>query len=162
MIKRLGGCMLLFAFMLAGCSADPVQEELLTYVNDVLPEVTEKEVAAITAYDSVSGDNYTSDDVMYSVMVDEVSPVYNSFIADLEEVEIESKELKELHEHYIEAANIQHAGFILIIAGLEQQDRGKIIEANEKLAAARKMLREYTADLEALAEKHDVTLEEEY
>ncbi|MGG4490401.1 hypothetical protein [Metabacillus idriensis] len=164
MKKLLCVCLFIFLFLLSGCSGseDPVQEELLSYVNEILPEVTEKETAAISAYDSVSGENYTNDEVMYSVMVDEVSPTYNSFIADLEEVQVESEKLKALHENYIEAVNIQHSAFILIISGLEEQDRGKIIEANEKLATARKMIREFSDELETLAEEHDVTLEKEY
>ncbi|MCM3595403.1 hypothetical protein M4D55_06310 [Metabacillus idriensis] len=162
MKKLLGTCLFMFLFLLSGCSEDSVQEELLTYVNEILPEVTVKETAAISAYDSVSGDNYTSDEVMYSVMVDEVSPTYNSFIADLEEVQVESEKIKALHENYIKAANIQHSAFILIISGLEEQDRGKIIEANDKLATARKMIREFSDELETLAEENDVTLEKEY
>jgi hypothetical protein len=36
----------------------------------------------------------------------EIIPVYNEFIKELEEVEIETDELKKIHEDYIEAINI--------------------------------------------------------
>jgi Tfp pilus assembly protein PilP len=46
--------------LLSGCG-DPVQDDLLKYVNEDLKELAVLEEDAIAEYDSVTGDNYVDD-----------------------------------------------------------------------------------------------------
>ncbi|MDM5212506.1 hypothetical protein QUF94_13800 [Peribacillus sp. NJ4] len=150
----------LLILLLVGCG-NPMQEELLSYINEDLPPLAEKESEVIARYESVTGDNYTNDEVMYAALVDEVQPKYQSFITDLEAVEIEEKEIKTVHEDFIEAANLQHSAFLTVISAIEEQDREKIDEANQKLSKARKMMRQYQVDLKTLAEDNEIEWEKE-
>ena len=148
---------LVFLVLLLGCS-DPVQEELLTYINDDLAELGELEGEAIGTYDSVTGANYTDDFVLYDALTLEIIPIYLEFIGELESVEISSSELREIHENYIDAANNQHIAFTKLVAALENQDANAIEEVNSMLAESRKMMRQYNYDLQELAEKHNVEI----
>jgi hypothetical protein len=96
---------------------------------------------------------------MYYTIFDEVIPKYGDFIDDLENIEVKTDELNEIHELYIEAANLQNSAFLTIITALEEQDSEKINEANGKLTDARKMIRDYQKKLAALAEENDVEIE---
>lgn len=71
-------------------------------------------------------------------------------------MEIETDELKKIHEDYIEATNIQANAFLLIVSAIENQDSTLINEANEKLNIARKMMRDHQNNVKKLAKEHDV------
>ncbi|MFJ8266681.1 hypothetical protein [Peribacillus asahii] len=149
---------LLISVFLVGCGSDPVQEDLLNYVNKELKQAGELENTALDAYDSVTGQNYKDDQTMYDVISLTVIPTYRDFITELEDVKAETEEVRKLHEQYIEAANIQQDAFNLILTALENQSHEKMSEANAKLAEARKILRDYNKGIEDLAKEHDVEL----
>ena len=65
--------MIIFVLLLlSGCWQDPVQEDLLDYINNKLTPLVETEEQIINRYDSVIGENYTSDEVTYKVLTEEV------------------------------------------------------------------------------------------
>ncbi|MBH0169180.1 hypothetical protein [Fictibacillus sp. 18YEL24] len=144
--------------ILSGCG-DPIKDDLLNYVNEEMPTIGKEESTIIGKYDNVTGSNYTDDQTLYDALKVEIIPSYNEFIKELEAVEIDTEELRKLHENFIEAANIQASAFLLIVSAIENQDSTMINEANEKLNTARKMMRDYKNDVEKLAKKHDVKLE---
>lgn len=149
---------LLMLFLLSGCG-DPVQDDLLNYVNEKMPALGKEETKILGKYEDVTGPNYTDDQKLYDALKVEIIPAYNQYIEDLESVKIETEELRKIHEDYIEAANIQASAFLTVITALENQDSGLINEANQKLNTARKMMRDYQNAVEKLAKEHDVKLE---
>ncbi|TYR80771.1 hypothetical protein FZC66_10430 [Priestia megaterium] len=148
-------------FLLSACFNDPIQDDLIDYSNNDLSKASELEARAIEAYDSVSGDNYTDDAAMYTAMVNEVIPQYRKFIDELEEIKVETDELRDIHEGYIKAANTQYNAFVKIVSALDKRDRTLIVEANEMLDEARKGIRQYLTDIERLAKEHDVEFKNE-
>lgn len=146
-------------FLMSGCSSDPVQDDLLNYVNKEMKEAGKLEKAAISAYDGVSGSNYQDDQTMYNVLINDVIPNYNEFIKELDSVKIETDEVREIHEIYIEGADIQFNAFAIIKQALEEQDANLIQKANDMLADARKHIRDYQTKLDHLAKEHDVEIE---
>lgn len=124
-----------------------------------MPTIGKEESTIIGKYENVTGSNYTDDQTLYDALKVEILPEYNAFIKELEAVEVDTEELRKLHENFIKAANIQASAFLLIVSAIENQDSTMINEANEKLNTARKMMRDYKNDVEKLAKKHDVKLE---
>jgi hypothetical protein len=151
---------LLFTFILSGCFGDPVQDDLLKYLNEDLAEITPLETEAISAYESVTGTNFTSDAELYDTLTFEVVPTYQEFADELESIKVETDELREVHEGYIEGVNLQYNAFIKIVTALEELDRSKIEEANAMLDDARKLMRDFNHNIEKLAEEHNVELTE--
>lgn len=144
--------------LLTGCGSDPVQEELLDYINTDMSALADKEATAIDAYEKATGENYTDDQTLYNELTNVIIPTYKEFVEQLEEVKVESDELKELHEMYVEAANTQYNAFLKIVDAIEKGDTGIISEANEMLSEARNQLRTYQSELEKLAKEHDVEI----
>ncbi|MBT2733859.1 hypothetical protein J7E66_03715 [Bacillus sp. ISL-7] len=145
--------------LLSGCSNDPVQDDLLNYVNKEMKEAGKLERAAVSAYEGVSGTNYQDDQTMYDVLNNDVIPNYNEFIKALDSVKIKTDEVREIHEIYIEGADIQFKAFAIIKQALEEQDANLIQKANDMLADARKHIRNYQTKLDKLAKEHDVDIE---
>ena len=144
--------------LLSGCSSDPVQDDLLNYVNKEMKEAAKLESTAVSAYEGVSGTNYQDDQTMYDVLNRDVIPNYNEFIKELDSVKIETDEVRKIHEIYIEGADIQFNAFAIIKQALEEQDADLIQKANGMLADARKHIREYQTKLNKLAKEHDVKI----
>ncbi|MEH7116506.1 hypothetical protein V7128_03645 [Neobacillus vireti] len=147
-----------FLLLLSGCFSDPVQDDLLNYVNKEIKPAGKLEAAAVSAYEAVSGANYTDDQTMYDALTKEVIPNYNEFIQELDSVKIETDELRKIHEIYIEGADIQYKAFVTIKQALEEQDPALIQKANDMLADARAHIRDYKSKLNKLAKEHNVKI----
>ena len=158
MKKGLLAIVLPFILLLSGCFSDPVQDDLLNYVNKEMKQAGKLEAAAVSAYEGVSGANYKDDQTMYDALTKEVIPNYNEFIKELDSVKIETDELQEIHEIYIEGADIQYKAFVIIKQALEEQDPALVQEANDMLADAREHIRNYKSKLNKLAKDHDVKI----
>ncbi|WP_255298350.1 hypothetical protein [Brevibacillus dissolubilis] len=144
----------------AGCLFDPVQDDLIAYINDRVKPLAPLEAEAMDAYDSVTGVNYKNDAETLTVIRDTVMPKYRDFITKLEAVQTDTPEVRAAHEIYIAAANKQYNAMVQITAALEQQDVEMIHKANEMLDEGRKGLRDYQNQLRELADAHGVTLAE--
>ena len=145
--------------VLAGCFSNPVQDDLLNYINKETTTAGQLENKAVSAYGSVSGVNYQDDQTLYDALVNDIIPDYTKFIDELESVNMETDELKEIHEIYLTGANHQYNGFLKIVEAIENQDASMIEEANKMLEEGRANINEYLDKLDALAEDHDVKIE---
>ncbi|MDC0765085.1 hypothetical protein POF51_30645 [Brevibacillus sp. AG] len=153
--------LLLFSiFVVQGCGTDPVQEDLINYLNTELPKVTSLERKATEEYSSITGANYTNDLVMFEAMTKSIIPTYSQFLEELEKIKPATPEVQKIHDQFILAATTQHSGFITTVSALEKQDYAKIATANKKLAEGRKLMRDYQAAIMELADSHEVTITE--
>jgi len=150
----LGVC---FLWVLAGCS-NPIKEDLLNYINNELPKIAEAETTAVEEWDSVSGANYTDDDTMYEALMETILPEYRKFLSGLEAitVRLKTKEVRDLNEKYIEAANTQNNAFVLLKSMIETQDGSKATDVNERLDKARRLIRGWQVEITDLCKKNGV------
>ncbi|MED3574667.1 hypothetical protein [Cytobacillus praedii] len=144
--------------LLTACS-NPIQDDLLSYINDDITPLADLELEAMNAFDNVTGANYTDDETTYNTLIDEVVPIYSEFIDELETIMPDTDEVSKLHEQYIDAANLQHSAFVNILDALEIGDTELITEANQKLAEARQEIRTYEQNIKKLAEENNVELD---
>lgn len=142
------------------CS-NPVQEDLINYINVEIPKVADLETEAIDAYESVSGENYESDSTMYYTMTETVVPKYEEFYSILQNIKPSTKEVAVLHKEYVRAAASQLEGFRLILNAIEKQDPEIIVHANENLDEGRALLRIWQTDLDSACTKHNVVFKKE-
>ena len=130
-----------------------VKEDLMTYVNETLPKFSDKEREIVELHESMTVET------MYFTISSEIMPKYRVFIEELESTEIETEELTKIHEIYIKSANHRYGAYSNIITAMEEQDLGKMDEANAKFPEARAMNRDYQTKLKALAKDHDVVVD---
>ena len=147
-------------FLLTACLNDPIQDDLLNYINKEMADTYKLEETAVSAYEGVSGSNYTDDQTMHDALVNEVMPNYSKLLENLKSANIQTDEVKAVHEHFIKGAEVQLKAFETIIDGLEKQDSGLIEEANGMLDEAVVHIDEYLKELNKLAEEHDVEWQE--
>lgn len=139
-----------------------VKNDLLTYINEELPPLVEYEDTAISTFDAVTGENYTDDLSLYTALTSTIIPVYGEMRAMLENItmNLKTKEVRNLNEIYIEAANEQYNAFVMFQTALEQGDSNLVLQANEKLDTGRKLLRTWQIELDDLCKKKGVIFKE--
>lgn len=147
--------------LLLQCSGDKVQQDLLNYINVEMPSVAALESEAGTAYESVSGENYQNDSIMYYTISETVVPKYQEFYDKLKNIKPATEEVANLHKEYVQAAADQLEAFNLILEAIEKQDAEIITRANEDLAEGRALIKMWRADLDSACSKHNVVIDAE-
>ena len=137
---------------------DPVQKDLLNYINVELPKVAQLESDAIDAYSSVSGSNYTSDEAMSDKIKTVVLPKYKEFNIKLKAIKPATTDLQKIHAEYVTAAKDQLEAFNYIVDAIKKQDANEIQKANKDLTAASSLIEDWKTKLLALCDKHGVTV----
>lgn len=150
---------ILFLSLLTGCGQDPVQEDLLNYVNVELAKTTSLENEAINAYEGVTGSNYKNDVESYAVLNNIVIPKYHEFINRIESIQPKTEEVRQIHELHISSVNKQYNALLKLMTAIENGDSDKVIEANEMLSNSRSDMRNYKARLNELGKKYDVKID---
>lgn len=149
------GLLIMVLLALAGCgvASDPIAQDLREYRDAIAPlGVVEADI--IAKQESVVGKNYKDDETTFEVYSKDVVPAYAGFVTDLEDVRPATPEVRELHEVYIKAANLQQAGFARTLSALEKGDSALVADANREIAEGRSLLREWQSKLESLQEEH--------
>ena len=158
-MKKLGFFVVFLSlFMLLSACSNPVQDEILSYVNDELPAIAKAEEDIIAKYSNVTGANYTDDATLYDALTNEIIPLYSDFIDKLEAIRISDKELQSIHESYIEAAKQQHKALKIMVTALENQDLTLIEEANGLLEKSQKEINVFEVNLQKYAEENNVEI----
>lgn len=128
-------------------SSDNLELAFAEYL-DAVGQFAAQEEYVIGVYSSVTGENYVDDETMYYALLDEVIPGYRQFTTNLETIMPTHPQVRELHEKYIEAANLQYGAFTLMLSALEAGDAQTMQEANAMLDEARRLLREWLYEVE--------------
>lgn len=141
----------------------PTQETDLTqdftnYIDEIILLAPEED-RIIGLYDSVTGLNYTNDEVLYYTLLDEVIPSYRQFVTEIESIMPKNPRIRDLHELYIEAANTQYNSFTLMISAIEHQDMDTMTQANQGLDQARTLLRDWLYEVEAISVETGVRIQ---
>lgn len=139
-------------------SGDPVQDDLIDYINKDLQTVITPEGEAIDLYDAAKKDTAT-DHEMYLMLRDEVLPAARKWDNAAEAISVETEEVRKVHELYIEMVNEYYSGWTLMLSALEKQDYTLMTQANEKLNSGKKLGRDFQAELSKLMAEHDVVYE---
>jgi hypothetical protein len=137
------------AFGLFGCGDDSPtgssKKEINAYF-EAISEVANEEQAILDAYGSVIGENYI-DDASVLAVLEEIVPRTNRFIGNLESIRPPT-DCRDTHEKWIRAWNLQSGAFIIFQGAIREGDVTLVVEGNEKLGEARRLLREVVAELE--------------
>jgi len=147
------------AILFSQCSGDPIQKDLLNYINTELPKVASLETEAVDAYASVSGANYTSDQAMSDKIKSIVIPKYTEFSEKLKAIKPATPEVEKIHSEYVEASKDQLEAFNLVIDAIAKQDITEIEKANKDLRAGRELIAKWNADLNEMCKNHEVKIE---
>ena len=137
---------------------DPINDDLLDYVNNHLVAAEKIKMAALDTYNNVVGTHYTNDETMYDSLKNTVVPKYKEFDEALRAIKPATKEVMNLHNRYIMIADTELSGFSLLLTALKTSDSVLVSESDRKIQKADKDMVAFDVTLDSLAEKHDVEI----
>ncbi len=122
--------------------------ELKTYKAQ-LSRLMSAETEIINGWSSVSGVNYTTDEVMYNKLI-KLLPKVNVFVGRVEAIQPKNSKIYAAHRMYIDGWNYQYQGFTMVMAALENQDYAQMTQANSYLSKGRAKITAFTRTFRAL------------
>ncbi|KUP09447.1 hypothetical protein Q75_00555 [Bacillus coahuilensis p1.1.43] len=134
-------------------------EAFLTFMERDIEKVSRYEVEAFDSHNSVTGEDYTDDFVMYDELVNHTIPTYEKAVAAAREIEVQSEELVTVKEQVVIATETFYEALLLEKQALEDQDEALIVEFQAKLEEYYQLIDAYHTDMELLAEKYNVNYE---
>lgn len=146
---------------LVGCGSNEKQEMLLQYINNDIVAMGEIETKLLASYGSVTGENYTDDNVMYREFSDNTVNLARQLNDKAVEVasKITDEDILEVHRVYMDYSNKYLSVITIMLSALENQDSAQVTEANEKLNEANNLALDYRTKLNNLAKENNVEIE---
>ena len=136
-----------------------IPNDLLNYINNELPKIAQVETIVTDGYNNLIEEEYIDNFTIFKILSDSIIPNSRKLIEEAELIQPSTKEVREIHELYINAITQQDSAFTLMLSALENQDYEVLTKANEKLNEGRKAIRDYTYEIESLAKSNNVILE---
>lgn len=151
--------LLICVSVLTGCGkADPVQDDLINYINNQMPTVVELENKVNAEYAAISVDGV--DDATFDAKLkDVVIPASDELLKKVKAIVPATEEVSKVHDKYIGLATDQHETFTLLqqmSAAVKKTDTALVDSLNEKIIAISNKPNTYAADLQALKKAHEV------
>lgn len=149
-MKKIVSLIVMLTLLVLGCTSS-VKTELLDYVNYKLPSVSKLEEEALSKYENMISNTSLSYDEMYSLIEKDIIPKYKEFINELDKINLETKEMKEIHNIYIKGSKTQLEAFTLISNGLLNKDNTFIDKANTYIEDTKDYMTKFHYEIKSLA-----------
>lgn len=135
MIKKncyyvMGLLILLSVFGCEQAKKDPVKDDFIRYM-DTIFILAKIEDEALMAFDSVSGDRYTSDEAMYKALNEVAYPKMKEFLKKMESVHPVTNEVSGIHRLYLEKIRLHVNAYVFYKEALEKKDKSRIEKGME-------------------------------
>ncbi|SHH96612.1 hypothetical protein [Desulfosporosinus lacus] len=145
--------------MLIGCGkTDPVQEDLINYINNQMPTLLELQDKVSKEYE-VSVEKNVDDAAGAVKLKDVIIPASNELLTKAKAIIPATEEVRKVHSEYIEVITQQDESFKLLLQVFEagkNNDLTLMDTLNEKLKNISEKPNNYSTDLEALKKEHKV------
>jgi len=143
--------------MLTGCGkADPVQEDLINYINKQVPTLVEVENKVTTQYAAITGTNFVDDATLTNKLKDVIIPASTELLTKTKAIVPATEEVRKVHSKYLAVVTEQHEAFNMLLQAAQKHDEKLVETVNGKLSNAEKVSNEYLVELEALKKAHKV------
>lgn len=143
--------------VLTGCGkSNPIQEDLINYINNQLPTVVELENKISTEYEANTGDNFTDDPTLAAKLKNVIIPASDELLAKTKTIVPVTEEVLKVHSKYIAVVAEQNEAFNLLLQAAQKSDTKLVTTANEKLRDADKVSKEYLSDIQDLKKEYKI------
>ena len=108
--------------------------------------LADEEARILSRFNSAVGEDFTDDQTLLAVL-EEITPQLNEYILKVEAINPPS-DCRSSHEKYIRALGLYSSAFLIFQQAMRDGDTTLVAEGNEKVADARRLIREFTTEVE--------------
>jgi len=139
--------------MLTGCGTDPLQADILNYNNNQVPTLVELENKVTTEYAAATVDKNSTDEIFAAKLKDVIIPAEVQLLEKAKAIVPATEEVVKVHNKYIAAITEQSEALNLMLQAAQNSDETLLATANEKMAHAGTVTKEYIAYITALKKR---------
>jgi len=151
--------LLICVSVLTGCGkADPVQDDLLNYINNQMPAIVELENKVNTEFEA-SNAKGVDDATFAAKLKDVILPASNELVTKTKAILPATEEVRKVHNQFLALVTDQHETFTLLLQmseAVKKSDAALADTLNEKIKTISNKPNNYSTDLEALKKAHGV------
>lgn len=159
--------LLAMLFTVAGCGKEnkenvseevSVQDDIVNFVNVELAGIMTYRDTAIESYNSY----FMEESVNVSDFLTELEaaaiPNMESFVSELEKIQVETPEVQELKDMYLESANMQLEAMRMVVTAIKEENPDYLAEADILISGAGDIMIQYESKLKLLCIDYDVDI----
>ncbi len=159
--------MLVMLFTVVGCGKEKkenvseevsVQDDIVNFVNVELAGIMTYRDTAIESYNSY----FMEESVNVSDFLTELEvaaiPNMESFVSELEKIQVETPEVQELKDMYLESANMQLEAMRMVVTAIKEENPDYLAEADILISDAGDIMIQYESKLKLLCIDYDVDI----
>ncbi|WP_461206824.1 hypothetical protein [Clostridium sp. DL1XJH146] len=108
--------------VLTGCSSDPVQDDLINYINNEVSTLVETENSVTEEYSAIIENSEATDIEFAAKLKDVIIPASEELVAQAKAIVPETEEVAAVHNKYVEAVTEQNEGFVLFLQATQKNN----------------------------------------
>lgn len=139
-----------------GLSYEEKQKEIVDFINNDIQKIVAYETEANQQLATVSGNNYSSDEELYEVLMSKVIPTYEKAVNEAKDLQVSAEELEPMKSKIGEATGTYYEALMLEKEALEKKDKGLIEESNAKGQEYVELINSYHEDMKDLASEYEI------
>lgn len=145
--------------ILAVTGSDEVSDDLLKFLNEDMQSVIDDREEVMELYEKWP-ELAEKEDIegVYTLLADEILPKVDEILEQLEKVNPQTDEVKELKSLNVEGFTLLKEGGEKMIRSFNDFDEDGIDEGSDMVADGMEKINEYDKKLEELAKEHDIEL----
>ncbi len=172
MKKRIFAVLLsvILAFSLSACGKDKektttesenlIQSDIIEFVNVELPAITADRDNAISIYNSYFSSSDVDKEAFLSDLKNNAIPGMETFITNLQAVEVSTPEVQALKNTYLLATQKQHEAMKMVVLAIEGNTPEYLTQADALIVESQTYMSQYETDLANLATANGITVKQ--
>ncbi|MFO7952178.1 MAG: hypothetical protein R6U91_05170 [Bacillota bacterium] len=119
-----------------------------------IEELIEKDEEIQEAFEGVTGDNFISEQVLHDELKKNIIPKSEDLLDSLEDVDLETEEIRETHQTFEEAYSTLLQGYNLWVEAIQEEDQDMVEEAVELVEEGKTLKQTFLKELDQLFQNY--------
>jgi hypothetical protein len=135
-----------------------IADDLKNYVFTDLKNINPDELKALTAFDRVTGKNFTTESNTFATVRDSVIPAYSRFAQRAEAIQPKTPEVRAIHQVFVQSAKVKELAFRHLLEGRGDKTAAWQFGVKAEFDASAQLANQFKAQINSIASDQDVKL----
>lgn len=159
---------LAFACLLTGCGKKEkeaetteasVKTDVVTFVNEELPNVKADHDSAIAVYNAYFEEENSQDLTAYRDSLQNTAiPTMEKCITSIANMEVETDEVKALKDSYLQSVQKEYEAMKMVVSAIDGDNADYLTQADSLIAEAATLMSDYQTKLQAIAYEQGIVV----
>lgn len=135
-----------------------IAKDLTDYIYKDLRGINPEELKALTAFDGVTGKNFTTEAATFAAVRDSIIPAYGQFVQRAEAIQPKTPEVRAVHQIFVQSARVKALAFRHLLEGRGDKANAWQYGVKAEFDASAQLANQFKVQISSLASDQDVKL----